>query len=191
MNSTARDGLPFVGGALAGIGSWILGYVLTYLIVAPDVRESALNRLVDAFEGAPATYEMVGWVFFNAHFVDTLFQDVPLMGTRAASFIGGDGGFTPLLYVIPIALLVAAGLALARRHRASNPTRGVMVGLTVLPAYLLLSIAAVFLFEVTTLGATVSPDLLTAIVLAGIAYPAVFAGAGGALGGFLEERADD
>jgi hypothetical protein len=132
---------------------------------------------------------MVGWVFFNAHFVDTVFQNVPLVGSSASSYIGGDGGFTTLLYVVPAGLLIAAGLALARRHRAENPTRGAIIGATVIPGYLLLSIAGPFLFEVSTLGATGAPDLLPAIVLAGIVYPVLFGGAGGALGGFLERRA--
>ncbi|AKH97459.1 hypothetical protein [Halanaeroarchaeum sulfurireducens] len=188
MSSKRMSDLPFVEGVSAGIVTWILGYVLAYLIVAPDIRESSINRLVDAFDGAPATYEMVGWVFYNAHFVDTVFQSVPLLGSTASTYIGGEDGFTTLLYLIPVGLLVAAGLALARYQGSTTPTRGMLVGVTAVPGYLLLSIAGVFLFEVNALGASGAPDLLPAIGLAGIAYPLVFAGAGGALGGFLEQR---
>lgn len=191
MSSNRTSELPLVVGGGMGIVTWIVGYALTYLVVAPDIRESSINRLVEVFGGAPATYEMVGWVFFNAHFVDVVFQNVPLVGSSATSFIGGEDGFTTLLYVVPAALLVAAGLALTRRHRVENPTRGALIGATVIPGYLLLSVAGAFLFEVTTLGATGAPDLLSAIFLAGLVYPALFGGAGGTLGGFLEERTID
>jgi len=92
------------------------------------------------------------------------------------------------LYLVPAALLLAAGLALARQQRAASPGQGAMVGLTVVPGYFLLSIAGGLLFEVTTLGATVGPDIVLAAIIAGIVYPLVFAGAGGALGGVLEGR---
>jgi hypothetical protein len=188
MQSTRTSDVPLLGGALAGLLTWILGYVLTYLLVAPDVRESALNQFVEAFEGAPATYEMVGWVFYNAHFVDVVFRNIPFVGSRSGTFVGGQDGFTTLLYVVPPALLVAAGLALSRRQGASTPVRGATAGLTVVPGYLVLSVAGTFLFEVAALGARGAPDLLPAVVLAGVLYPLVFASAGGALGGFLESR---
>ena len=189
MQSKTSSGVPLVGGSLAGVLTWILGYVLTYLLVAPDIRESALNQFVEAFEGAPATYEMVGWVFYNAHFVDVVFRDIPFVGSRTGSFVGGQDGFTTLLYVVPPALLLAAGLALSRRQGATTPGQGAMAGLAVVPGYLVLSVAGVFLFEVAALGAKGAPDLLPAVVLAGVLYPLAFAGAGGALGG-LFERAD-
>ena len=191
MQSTKSSGVPLLGGALAGILTWILGYVLTYLLVAPDIRESALNQFVEAFEGAPATYEMVGWVFYNAHFVDVVFRDIPFVGSRSGTFVGGQDGFTTLLYVVPPALLVAAGLALSRRQGATTPVEGATAGLTVVPGYLVLSVAGPFLFAVAALGARGAPDLLPAVVLAGVLYPLVFASAGGALGGFLERRDRD
>ncbi|MFW6265517.1 MAG: hypothetical protein ACOC2A_01950, partial [Halanaeroarchaeum sp.] len=107
---------------------------------------------------------------------------------RSGAFIGGQDGFTTLLYVVPPALLLAGGLALARHRRAATPIDGARFGLAVIPGYLVLSVAGAFVFEVTTLGASGAPDLLSAVVLAGILYPLVFASAGGALGGFLERR---
>ena len=49
----------------------------------------------------------------------------------------------------------------------------------VLPGYLVVSFAGVFLFEVTVGNASGRPDLLAAIVLAGFLYPAVFGVVGG------------
>ena len=186
--TSTDDGLPILEGSIVGVVAWIVGYALTYVIVAPDVRDSALHRIIETFEGEPATYEMVGWVFYNAHLVDVVFQNVPILGSQTTSYIGGEDGFTVLLYLIPVGLLLAAGLALARYRGAADPTAGALVGGTVLPGYLLLSVAGVFLFEVTLGGASGAPDLLPAIVLAGIVFPVFIACAGGALGGFLERR---
>lgn len=180
--------LPIVEGAVAGIVAWMLGYALTYVLVAPDIRETDLHRILEAFEGEPATYEMVGWVFYNAHFVDTVFQDLPIVGSHTTSFIGGQDEFSVLLYVIPVGLLLASGLALARYRGAPDPTSGALAGVLALPGYLLVSVAGVFLFEVTLGGASGAPDLLAAIFLAGIVFPMLFAGGGGAIGGFLERR---
>ncbi|WP_248897046.1 transporter [Haloplanus halobius] len=186
-NSNVFDTLPFVAGALSGVVAWVLGYVFTYLIVAPDIRESALQRIIETFGGDSATYELVGWVFFNAHFVNTVFQNVPLVGNRTTSFIGGEQGFTVLLYVIPVGLLLAAGIALARYRGVTNATDGALTGVTALPGYLLLSVVGVFLFEVTVADVSGGPDVLPAIFLAGIIYPALVAGGGGALIGMLAD----
>lgn len=188
MSARAIDRLQLVVGGAVGATAWLLGYVLTYVIVAPDVRDSPLHRFVEAFEGEPATYEMVGWVFFNAHLVDTVFQDLPLVGTRTATFIGGEEGFTVALYVVPAGLLLATGIALARYHRATTPTEGVLAGLPAVPAYLLLSVVGALAFEVTVAGATGAPDLLSAVVFAGIVYPLTFVVIGGVLATLLAEE---
>ncbi|MFD1586768.1 hypothetical protein ACFR9U_07225 [Halorientalis brevis] len=186
--SIQRDTLPVVRGAATGAAAWVLGYLLTYVLVAPDLRNSSLNRIIEAFDGAPATYEMVGWVFYNAHFVSTVFQDIPFVGGGSVSYVGGEGGFTALLYGLPIALLFAAGLALARADGTADTTRGALVGATALPGYLALSIAGVFLFAVSVGSATGAPDRLAGVFLAGIVYPALCAAAGGVSGAVLEGR---
>jgi len=188
MTATQPSASDLLSGTVAGIGSWIAGFVTTYVLVAPNVRESGLNRIIEAFDGQPATHELVGWVFYNAHMVETVFRDIPLIGSRATSYIGGEAGFTTLLYAVPVAFLFAAGLGLARYRAVDTPTEGAVVGSTVLPGYLLAVAAGVFLFEVTVGGATGGPDLLAAVVLAGIGYPLVCAAGGGAVGGLLESR---
>lgn len=188
MSNERTDAVTVVSGSVAGIVAWIVGYALTYLIAAPDVRDSPLNRILEAFDGDPATYEMVGWVFYNAHFVDTVFRDLPLIGNHTASFVSGDEGFTALLYVVPIGLLFASGVFLSRYRGATDPVPGAVAGMMAVPGYLLASVVGVFLFEVTIGGASGAPDLLPAIFLAGIVYPLLFAGAGGVVGSTLENR---
>lgn len=188
MTATQPSGSDLLSGTVAGIATWIAGYVTTYILVAPNVRESGLNRIIEALGGEPATYELVGWVFYNAHMVETVFRDIPLVGSRATNYIGGEAGFTTLLYAVPATLLFAVGLGLARYRAVEGPSAGAVVGSTVLTGYLLAAVAGVFLFEVTVAGATGGPDLLPAVVLGGIVYPLVCASGGGAVGGLLEAR---
>ncbi|MFD1640600.1 hypothetical protein [Halohasta litorea] len=188
MTATQPSGSDLLSGTVAGIASWIAGFVTTYLLVAPNVRESGLARIIEALDGQPATYELVGWVFYNAHLVETVIRDIPLVGSRTTSYIGGEAGFTTLLYLVPVALLFAAGLGLARYRAVDTPAAGALIGSTVVPGYLLAVAAGGFLFEVSIGGTTGGPDLLAAVVLAGIVYPLVCAGGGGAVGGLLEAR---
>lgn len=174
------EDLPLVPAAVAGIVTWLLGYAFTYVLVGTDVRESRLNRFVEAFEGEPATYELVGWVFYNTHLVDVVYEGFGGV-FLPASYVGGEDGFTAVLYVVPPALLVGAGLAIGRYQGGTETNDGAVAGALVLPGYLVCSIAGAFLFEVSTTGTTGAPDLPAAFFLAGLVFPLVF----GALGGVL------
>lgn len=169
-------------GTVLGALAWGLGYVVTYLFVAGRVRESGLSFVLELLEGEPATYELVGWVFYNAHLVETVFRDVPVIGSRSVSYLGGEGGFSVLLYAVPVVALAAAGLAMARYQGATDASSGALSGATVFPGYLLLSTVGAFLFEVNVGGASGGPDILLAITFAGVIYPTFFGGAGGAIG---------
>lgn len=172
------DSVPLVPGAAAGVLAWIVGYAFTYLLVGSDVRNSGINRFIEAFEGEPATYELVGWVFYNAHLTDVVYDGFGGM-FLPANYVGGEDGFTVLLYVIPPALLLAAGLALGRYQGETETNAGAVVGATVLSGYLVASIVGVFLFEVSAAGTTGRPDLVPAVLIAGLVYPVVFGAAGG------------
>lgn len=179
---------PVLEGSLLGIAVWVLGYTITYVIVEPDLRASRLHRVIEAMEGAPSTHEMVGWVFFNAHFVQTVFTDLPVIETYSMSMIGGEQGFTVLLYLVPVVLLVVAGAIAARYQPVHAPISGAVAGLTVVPGYLLCAVLGVLLFEVTLAGARAGPNPVTGILFAGIAYPLIVAGASGAVIGGLRPR---
>lgn len=178
--SVEIEGRDVAYGGVTGLAAWVIGYVFTYVIAAPDLQDT-LGRVIEAIQGEPATYNMVGWVFYNAHFVQTVTTGIPFLSPSSTSFIGGENGFPPLLYVLPVALLLAAGIAMARLHGASDFGDGVIAGLLVVPGYLVASIAGALLLGIDIGDVTIAPDLMTAIVLAGIAYPVVLGGAGGAL----------
>jgi len=174
-------------GSLVGTLPWFLGYAITYLLVAPNLRDSPLNRIIETLDGAPATHELVGWVFYNAHFVDVVL-DIPILGSQTTAYIGGDTGFTPALYLVPVVLLVVAGALISRQQAATDPAAGGFAGVSVLPGYLVLTVIGGLVFEITVGGATGGPDLTAAIILAGVLYPAVCAGLGGIGWAVLENK---
>jgi hypothetical protein len=179
-----RSDLPFVRGAVLGALAWLAGYLVTYLVTSGPIRDSALRRFVEFFGGEVPVWKVVGWVFFNAHFVDTIAEG-PFGG--AGSFIGGEDGFTTLLYLVPVLTLVAAGLVVARG--TTDPAAAAQAGLTVAIGYFPLSAAGAFLFVV---GADnpVRPDLVTALLLAGVVYPVVLGAMGGLLSTLVSSDSD-
>ena len=187
MTDRTTTPMTWITGGILGLAAWVGGYALTYLIVAPEIRESPLHQFVEAFEGSPATYEMAGWVFFNAHFVQTVFRDVPIVGSVTTSFLGNDG-FHPGLHAIPIVILVAIGLGLAYYRYAGSPLEGALATAPIVPGYVLGALAGVVLFTVQIGGARGAPDVVPAILMAGIAYPIVFAIGAGAISGALVQR---
>ena len=172
------DDLPIVAGAVAGLLAWVVGYALTYVLVAADIRESALNQFARAFGDGDATYELVGWVFFNSHLVDAVI-DVGFFGSRTANFVGGEDGFSVLLYAIPAVILVAAGLAVGRSRGVAGANDGAVAGALVVPGYLVFCVVGAVLFRVEAGGASGEPELLPAVLLAGVVYPLVFGAVGG------------
>jgi hypothetical protein len=177
------DSRSFAVGAIAGAAAWLVGYALTALVVLARIEDSRLGEISGNVDGG-STIDFVGWVFFNGHFVDTVVEAgfLGFGGTQSVSYVGGDG-FTPLLYVVPIALLVASGVAVGRSSGVSDTVGGAAAGVLVVPPYLVLSAAGAVVFRVSSegLGATFSgqPELVPAIVLAGIVLPAVFGSLGG------------
>ena len=191
FSSGDSDDLPLVAGAIAGTAAWIVGYVLTALVVLARIDDSELGEISDTVGDGGNAIDFVGWVFFNSHFVDIGIEAGVLGfgGSSTVSFIGGDG-FTPLLHLVPVALLVGAGLVVGRSFGVTETADGAVAGALVVPPYLVLSAIGAVVFRVSTeaLGASFSgqPELLPSVLLAGIVFPAVF----GAIGGIVAANTD-
>ena len=182
MNRTSRS---YASAAGAGAVAFALAYVLVYALTISAVQDSLLTGIGDA-----PPWKVVGWVFFNAQFVTTtLTVDLPLVGgTDAVNFITESDALSAVLYLIPPALLTAAGLAVARLDGATETARALRLGPGVALGYLPLSVLGALLFAVS-FGSDSggSPTLLTAVVLAGIVYPAVFGTLGSVIGTTLAD----
>ncbi|WP_053948253.1 hypothetical protein [Halolamina sediminis] len=178
---STTEKLPFGAGAGTGVAAYLLGYLISYVWLSGSIEErlEAYNFIADLFGGEPiAVWEGVGWMFYNAHFVSTRIDGFG--GTQSQNFIAGsDGGSIALLYAVPIVLLLAAGLLTARLADAEAPADGAIAGAAVAIGYFPLALLGRFLFSYQ---GSAAPDLVTAILLAGLVYPLVFGAVGGVLG---------
>jgi hypothetical protein len=179
-----------VGGAVAGAAAYLLGYLFAYVTQASAVEDqlAGFNVFADLFGGDPIpTWQAVGWVFYNGHFVDTRVPSL-VGGSQLTNLISqADGGSLSLLYVVPPVLLVVAGLVAGRVAGATEPVDGAKAGAFVLVGYLPLAALGAFLFRYSVGDGAVAPDLVTAVLLAGAVYPAVFGAVGGAAATLLSD----
>lgn len=175
-----------VGSAVGGGGiAYLLGYVVTYAVSIPAVRDATFTQIAEALGGGNGTeWKIVGWIFYNAHGVRTTLEvSLPVFGGQSAvNLIARSGLLSPVLYLVPPALLLAAGLATVRAAGIEEVDVALRLGLAVAVGYLPLALVGAVLFTVAVPGSTGKPTLLPAIGLAGIVYPAVFGGAGAAVG---------
>jgi len=172
-----------LGGAL-GAAAYVLGYLVTYVTQRGSVEErlKGFNFVTELFGGDPIpAWKGVGWLFYNAHFVDT---SVPgFGGTRTQNFVANaDGGSLALLFLVPPLVLLGAGVAAAALSRAASAADGATVGALAVVGYLPLAIVGVVAFGYAVGDGTIAPDAITAVLLAGAVYPTVLGGLGGAIG---------
>ena len=135
--------------------------------------------------GEGVTWKLVGWLFYNVHLVSVRIPG--LFGGTTRNFATGadDPGVVAALALPPL-LLGLAGLAAAWRtsgDRSVSARNGAAVALGYLPP----SVAGAFLFELSAGDATAGPVVLTAVLVAGLAYPLVLGAVGGGLGPVLAD----
>lgn len=174
-------------GAVAGAAAYALGYLVVYVTQrgSVDERLREFNFVIELLGGDPIpTWQAVGWLFYNAHTVDVVF---PGFGrTRRENLIASaDEGTLTLLYLLPPALLLGAGLATAALSRVDSPSSGGVAGALVALGYLPLAVAGTFVFAYAMGDGSIAPETMPGVVLAGAVYPVAFGGIGGAIGGEL------
>ncbi|MFB6090677.1 MAG: transporter [Halobellus sp.] len=180
------DGRTVAYGGVGGLLSFVIGYALTYAVTGQQIANSFAARILEIATGDPGTWKLVGWVFFNAHYVDT--QIPGLFGSSAVNLVGRGDTFPGWLFLVPPVLLVLAGALVAVASRVEGVLPSAVGGATATVAYLPLSVLGAFVFAISVGDANAGPTLATAILLAGIVYPLVFGGVGGALGSLASGR---
>ena len=166
-------------GAVTGVVAYVFGYLLTYLATADTIRSSAATQVLELLTGNSPVWKLVGWTFYGGHFVDAIIPGF-FGGSNAVNLVGADP-ITDAVYLIPPLVLLAAGAAVAHVADASEAVEGAKAGVAVTAGYLPLAVVGVFAFTVSIEDASAAPDLATALLLAGIVYPVVFGGVGGAV----------
>lgn len=183
MSSATNRSWPIGPGTAAGLVAFIAGYLVTYLWQVNRIRESlqGINAILQFSGGEelPA-WKAVGWLFFNEHFVDTLLPG--LGGAQTRNFIA-SGDFPAILYAVPVVVLLVTGFLLAWSRGRVDLRTGAMDGATITLGYALAAVITVFVVGATRGDASITPDPVTGVLLAGIVYPLVFGAIGGALAG--------
>lgn len=184
--SSRQYGRAGSAGAGAGVGvlTFAIGYLLTYLWQAANVRESleGYNFWIDLFGGDPIpAWKAVGWLYYNAQFVP--FTHPTLGGGRGTANFVANGDAPALLYALPPLLLLGAGFLLARAADAGSPDAGARAGVRVVAGYVLFAVVGLFAFQHGAGGDAIHPQYATGVLLAGVVYPVVFGALGGVLGG--------
>lgn len=183
------DAATTLRGAIGGLGAFLVGYVLTYAWRAPAVNESlqGLNFLAELFgiEAIP-TWKGVAWLFYGAHGVTTRFPTpggTPEMINLVEQ--SGDGTVVLLYLLVPVLLLLAGALT-AWLGEAGETAEAAAAGATVTMGYFIVAAAGTFLFShsIGDIGASIAPDPVTGVLLAGLVYPIVFGAVGGALSSY-------
>lgn len=191
MSVTERlDGRTAGVGFGAGLAAFVTGYLVTYLLQRDSVEETlqSVNFVLELFGNEPIPPERaVGWLFYNAHFVDVRMPG--LVGERTVNFIAnGEGSSLAVLYVVPPLLLLGAGLLVAWYAAAASPLEGAVAGALVAAGYLPAVIGGRMAVTYTVGDGAVAPEAATAVLLAGLAYPLVFGALGGAVTGAIATR---
>lgn len=190
MSLSNRSDTPsrLATGAAGGVVAYLLGYLFVYVTQRGSVEDqlAGFNLIADLLGSDPIpAWQAVGWVFYNAHFVATEVPS-PVGGVRSENFIAAaDDGTLTALYLVPLLLLLAAGMAVGRFANATEPADGARAGGFVVVGYLPLAVVGAILFGYSVGDGTIAPDLLTAVLLAGIVYPAALGALGGVASTYL------
>jgi uncharacterized protein (DUF2062 family) len=181
--------LPFKKGALCGACAYLLGYLVTYAVTVERVRSELSRMQVDATlslfgSGGIAPWQITGWYFYGAHFVDISVTS-SAMDLSVETLEASTSNPRVLLFALPPLLLVIAGLLAAHLASARGWAVAVAAGLTVVPGYFVLAFVGAFLTQVSIVIAAVGPELTHALA-AGFVYPLVFGPLGGVLAATIQ-----
>lgn len=178
---------PFVTGAIGGAASFVVGYLLTLVMVATVESDDFTEDLI---EGA-------GFLYYNAQFVPIEISSDGSAGGFEALFEGEfnyltDSEFSGtieapeiLYHLIPVVVLFAGGYVIAQSVSARTPQKGAVAGATMALGTAVLALLGAVLFSVSGDGTTISPVLLEGVLLAGVLFPGLLGAAGGAVSGQL------
>lgn len=177
-------GLPLRPAALAGLVTFVVGYLVTYVVKIGDVTEALQSPVIDvAGLPTPGDWQVIGWFYLAAHNV-AIEATTGLGGSTASSALDLD--VPTWLLLIPPGFLLVAGFSVVRYVEWDEPLRGALAGASITITYVV-AVAVLALLTAWTVSEggdaslQVAPALLPSVVIAGVAYPVVLGGLGGVL----------
>lgn len=188
LTANRRNEISYVRSLVGGFGAFVVGYVLFYALTSGGVanRFEEIEVFREIGIEAPATWKGVTWVFYGAHNVEsglTGFEETSqVVELQQAAF------WEPWFLVIPIVLLAVAGFLVARASKAADLISGAFLGAGIVLGYVLLvivgNILSTYSAEMEGLVISGGPDVFSGIFFAGLLYPVVFGGIGGAIAAY-------
>lgn len=193
-SNSHSEGLPIVGGLLYGSLSFLASYVaVAGLLIAEAANDGTLESFLES-DGGPSVVETIGWVLYSAHNVKivTPFREGPI---NLLENTPADAVTIPKIafYAVPVVVLVAFGVALARRTSFDGRPTGIdsaKTGAALAVGYLACTVVGaktVFSYDVaadvSATAGSIEPQLGPAVAVMGLAYPVVVGGIGGYLAG--------
>jgi len=166
--------LPWISGALNGVGYFVSTYITLGLIFVGDIFIS-----LDNFEPEGDFFIYgVGWKIYDSFFVTIPSTFDSFLSFAESELVVPAIGYT----VIGAFFLFLAGRSVARSQGTFDTPNEQMAlyGATVAVGYVLAAAAGAIVLE----EAGQSPDLVESILFIGVVFPVVFGG----LGGYLAKR---
>ena len=158
--SRSQSALPVANGALIGAGAFLAGLLLTFVLGQAGISRSL--KLLTAI--APVDGTILAFSTFH------LWPQI----------LGGSTSGGPILFtVVPFGLLLASGYVVAS---ISGGGDGFLRGASVTVGYFALTLLAFgYLFSLARASASmqITVDLVVAILVTGVAFPAIVGGIGG------------
>jgi hypothetical protein len=210
--------LPVARGALAGVGAFAVGYVLTYLIKSGDIEDKTPDDGVMMVESdgeetdltfsemevdPPEVSEFVSWLFYEMHNVDmagtltyTEVRSGETVGTQEYDLLLGVDVETYMMLIPPV-VLAAAGYWVVSSTVPRNVEEAVKAGTTVTVGYLIAAVLSAVVFTYSDLHTesggndweyTVEAAYSVDLQSAAIMAGIVYPLAFGALGGYIAYR---
>lgn len=173
-------GLPLKQGAVYGALSFVVGYLITAVVIVIGETEEFTEDML----------ETTGWIYYNAQFADieTTVDGGELGALAETSFntltddqIFGLDVPSVVYHLIPVAVLVATGYVLATEVNAQEITDGAVAGATLSLGTTVLAVVGTFLFTINEQSLSISPVLIDSVLLVGVVFPVVFGAIGGAI----------
>lgn len=193
------DHLSLRPGLLLGMVAFLGTYLVMYSLRAERLASAVAGLPLALSTSTPEIPQVVGWLVYRAHFVPIEYS-VTGAGSDSgelsfSSFPGaGDlvGALEPgLLLLVPLLMLFICGFYTAIECDVSTPKTGAVAGASVVVGYLLLVVVAVVALTWSlslavfnlTVTASIGPGEAQAVFIAGVVYPLVGGGLGGAAAG--------
>jgi hypothetical protein len=183
---------------VAGILAFALGVVLTLGLVVGagalsgttvDERYEQLDETYG--EEPPSLPTAAGWLFFSAQFVDIEVDEGGADSLETGSLdllaeLDAEGALplSPVIWrLVPVVLLIAVGFAFSKLTLPADASirQGGTHGATLAVGYAVAALVGTVLLDASVGGATLSPAVGQAVVVAGMGYPLMC----GTLGGVL------